>query len=111
MSQMKSQVLGNSEQTDQHFYLQRLFFWSGFSNRWFALNNLICYCEYYIIFKNALNSKNLRLFVVQVLNSKLGITLRVSDQHNSTLEFLKLFMCHCFKSPDESLEQGRNASR
>jgi len=20
-------------------------------------------------------------------------------------------MCHCFKSPDESLEQGRNASR
>jgi len=31
-------------------------------------------------------------------------------KHNLRLGFLKIFMCHCCKSPDESLEQGQNAS-
>jgi len=32
-------------------------------------------------------------------------------KHNLSLGFFKIFMCHCSKSPDESLEQGRNTSR
>jgi len=39
---------------------------------------LSCLKQILLKFKAAQNSKNLRLFVVQVLNSKLGITLRVS---------------------------------
>jgi len=39
--------------------------------------------------------------VIQVLKFKLGITIRVSVTS----------VCHCSKSPDESLEQGWNASR
>jgi len=32
-------------------------------------------------------------------------------KHNLRLGFFKIFVSHCSKSPDDTLEKGRNASR